>query len=338
MSNVFVSHSSQNAWLIHGLVDLVRMADPQAAVFCSSEASIQPGANYKEAIYESLRDADLFVAIVSREYWASRYCILELGAAYERYCFDELKAVSIQPMLVPPLDKGLALANTPLVEMQLTDLTDVGSLMLFLRKVAELGNAGPVGALEVRAAEYAAFVHRGVLEKTSLLDDAEVGAYFDERPECRLPRERIVRCQRLTESPDDERLLFTFHLGRLPYDPSFASVALQFWDELNLREYLAFDSDAALCLDVDNVDGVLESLTVELKVGDNRVFRAVECELTEGANTVRVPLAPINQKPLAAISQISLVIRPAQMRALDGEVVFGNLRADFAGRNLFEEA
>ena len=112
MSNVFVSHSSQNAWLIHGLVELIRMADPQATVFCSSEASIQPGANYKEAIYESLRNADLFVAIVSREYWASRYCILELGAAYERYCFDELKVVSIQPMLVPPLDKGLALANT----------------------------------------------------------------------------------------------------------------------------------------------------------------------------------------------------------------------------------
>lgn len=129
-------------------------------------------------------------------------------------------------MLVPPFDKGLTLANTPLVEMQLTDLTDVGSLMLFLQKVAELGHAGPVGALEMRAAEYTAFVHRGVLEKTSLLDDAEVGAYFDERLECRLARERIVRCQRLTDSPDNERLLFMFHLGGLPYDPSFASVAL----------------------------------------------------------------------------------------------------------------
>lgn len=70
------------------------------------------------------------------------------------------------------------------------------------------------------------------------------------------------------------------------------------------------------------MDGVLESPTVELKVGDNQVFRVVERELADGANTVRIPLAPMNQKPLGAISQVSLVIHPTQMWALDGEAVF----------------
>lgn len=336
MRIIFISHSSQNEWVVSKLVDLIEyVAGPEIEVFCSS---IEPGDNYRKTIFQSLRETSLFVAVLSNEYWESKYCIFELGAAYERFCFDEANPVVIQPLLVPPLDKGQALANTPLVEMQLTDLTDSGALMLFLKKVAELGGRELPGGIEVRAAEFAAFVHRNVLQRVSLLDEAQIGAYFDERPENLLPRDRIVRYQRLSDDSEDERVLFSFHLSRLPYDdPSFASVALLYWDELNLKDYLAFDRDAALCLDVDNVDGALRTLTVEIKKEDNVTFHASEHELVEGMNEVRIPLRDMPQKPLEVISQISLVVHPAQMNSLDGEVVFGSLRVDFTERNIFEE-
>lgn len=336
MQSIFISHSSKNAWVVGRLIELIKRVDAEAMVFCSSEASIKPGANYKEAIFESLRGSDLFVAVISNEYWESRYCILELGAAYERFCFDVDKPVSIQPMLVPPLDKGMALANTPLVELQLTDLIDPRSILLFLDKVAGLGGCTLEDGLELRAAEFAAYVHRGVLEGTSLLDEAEAGAYFDERPENSTPREQIVSCKRLGDL-EDERVQFEFNLSRLPYKPSFASVALRYWDGLNLREYLAFDRDAALCIEIQNDDGVLDTLTVELKYGDNQIFQAVERELAEGANEVRIPLGRMNHKPLGEISQICMVVHPERMKGLDGRVILSNLRVDFKQRNILVE-
>ena len=334
MLRVFISHSSQNAWAIHGLIDLILAVQPQADVFCSTEIPIQPGDNYKDVIYTNLRDADVFVAIVSREYWESKFCILELGAAYQRYCFDESKPVSIQPMLLPPLDKGLALANTPLVEMQLADLTDPQALALFLRKIAGNDAAAAVDQLEPRIARYAATVHKSVLTQTSLMAEAEVGAYFDERPENQVPRERIVRCQDV----GTEGYRFEFWLSRLPYEPSFASVALDYWNEVNFREYLSFDRDATFCTRIDNEDGALAAVTVEFKVGEShRVYRAIDCELAQGPNEISIPLAPLDKKPLGEINQICFVVHPQTMHDLDGEVLISDVRVAFGERNLLEE-
>ena len=89
-NSIFVSHSSQNAWLLDGLLSLIREVVPEAEIFCSSEAVIPAGGNYKEVIYSKLADADMFIAVVSDEYWKSKYSIMELGAAYQRYCFDTI--------------------------------------------------------------------------------------------------------------------------------------------------------------------------------------------------------------------------------------------------------
>ncbi len=73
-----------------GLLSLIREVVPEAEIFCSSEAVIPAGGNYKEVIYSKLADADMFIAVVSDEYWKSKYSIMELGAAYQRYCFDTI--------------------------------------------------------------------------------------------------------------------------------------------------------------------------------------------------------------------------------------------------------
>ncbi len=337
MLKLFISHSSANAWLIPGLLELIRGANSQAQVFCSSEASINPGDDYNKTIYAHLKDADVFVAIVSREYWKSRYCVLELGAAYERFRFDNKNAVSIQPMLVPPLDKGMALANTPLVAMQVTDLTDVDALILFLGRVTSPEEPWDQDAMRLRASEYAAFVRRNVLKGTALLYGTHAGAYYDEPASNSIPKDEVVRFKQL----GDDRFLFEFCLSRLQevgHTPSFASLAFTCWDKINLREYLAFDRDAALVFQVDNVANVLAAITVELKYdSDHKVFQAIECPLDEGTSIVRIPLGPINFEPLAGITEISFVIHPDTMNGSDGMVIIDNIGIDFAERNLFEE-
>lgn len=339
MPNVFISHASNNAWVIDELTKLITKANPEAKVFCTSSDDevvnpIDPGDNYKEAIFAGLRDADVFVAVISHEYWKSRYCIMELGAAYERHCFDEQKSLSIQPLLLPPLSKGLAFANTPLKEMQLTSMINPRAFTRFLNKLADPGSGIHIEKDDPDVARYTSLVKKRVLKQASLTASAEADAFFDERPENQVPRDQVARCRIM----EDESFLFEFHLSRPPYTPDFASIALKYWDEVNFREYLKFDRDAAFCFDLDNAGGVLRSVVVEFKVGEtHQVFRAVDCPLAEGVNSLSIPLSAMDKKPLGKINQICFVIHPNAMNGFDGKAIIGNLRVAFAERNILEE-
>ncbi len=330
MSKIFVSHASQNAWLIDGLIALMRSASPEAEVFCSSEASILPGANYKKTIFSSLHDADVFVAVLSDEYWKSKYCVIELGAAYERYCFEKPRGVSIQPVVLPPMDKGLALANTPLVELQLTNLLDPAALRQFLQYIASYDSNGSVEGLELSIAEYVAFVHRSTLATTSFMADADMGAYYDELPHGAPPKDRIVRCHRM----GDESFQFDFWLSRLSYTPSFASVAAHFWEVKDLKEYLKFDSEAALTCTVENMEGALRGITIEFKCDPGqRVFYALHYDLAQGENHVRVPLAEMLGRPLDRVRELCFVVHPEDVVEFDGRVSVTDIHVDFAEKN-----
>ena len=324
--NVFISHSSQNAWLVDDLMKLIFAVNPDVYIFCSSdESSIDPGQNFKDTIYKNLKNADVFIAIISREYWKSKYCAFELGAAYERYCDDDVASILIQPMLLPPLNKGQALADTPLVEMQLADLTSSKSVTEVLRHFTEDKNDPTIARLNVAIAKFCTMIHESILRKASLYDGVEAGAYFDERGRLPVPRDRIAKCRNAGDSFE-----FTFNLSLLEYDdPSFASVALVYWENLNLREYLSFDSDAAFCFTADNRDGVLNKLTVEFKSAENNRVFVNETIVGAGKNEIRIPLKNMNYKPLECIREICFVIHPTDMNCLAGEVVFSNIRIDF---------
>ena len=331
-NRIFISHSTKNAWLLNEFLDLIRKVNPDVDLFCSSEAVIPPGGNYKDEIYARLSAADMFIAVISEDYWKSKYSILELGAAYQRYCFDN-HDVSIQPVLIPPLDKGMALANTPLVEMQLTDLTSPQAVGLLLKKIAGPENEKTVDTLGIRIAEYAAYIRSSILKMTSLTRDAACGAYYDEPAGNPIPRDRIVRAREMEEG----RFLMDFHLSRLDYTPSFASLALEYWDEIDFTEYLKYDKEAALCFTLDNADGALRYVNVELKFGEtHKVYQSIRKDLQPGINKIAIPLEPLQHRPLAEINQICFVIIPGDLAAIDGEFVIDDLEVRFETKNILE--
>ena len=130
---IFISYTTKNQWVIPKLKDLIEAVRPDADVFCSATGSIDPGVNYRKAIFENLNEADVFIAIVSREYWKSKYCIVELGAAYQTHYHATEKTIDIQPLLLPPLEKSMAMANTPLAEIEVTDITNTASVVQLLK-------------------------------------------------------------------------------------------------------------------------------------------------------------------------------------------------------------
>ncbi|MBR3315923.1 MAG: toll/interleukin-1 receptor domain-containing protein [Atopobiaceae bacterium] len=329
---VFISHSSQNKWLLDDLIRLIRKVNPQASVFCSSEIPIDPGDDYKEVIFRHLQAADLFVAIVSYEYWKSKYCVFEFGVAYHRHIEDGSK-LSIVPLLLPPLDKAQALANTPIVNMQVGDITDFQSLKKFLKKLLEPSDADQVDGYDGMIAQYVTSVSTGVLGQRSLFDNMHADAFYDEMPRATIPRGKVVRFHQI----GDSSFLFEFRLSQLPYTPSFASVALMYPDTVDLREYLSYDSDAALRFSVDNTHAVLQALTVEFKVPGTGVYHSFDFYLHEGMNDLSVPLSSMNKR-LSEISEICFVVHPETMASLDGEVAFVGVRIDYSAQDILEAA
>lgn len=338
---LFISHCSANAWLIQDLIDLVRMVAPSTEVFCSSDtffrssnASILPGENYKDAIYENLGKADLFIALLSEEYWRSKYCILELGAAYERYCREEPGGITILPLLLPPLGKDLALANTPLVELQVTDLTDPHQVSVLLDQLAEKGSERLVDDLRLRIAAFSTSVRKHALMTASLIDGITSGVYYDEPPYNPVPKEDVIKL----ELGEGERFDISFDLNKAPYQPSFASLALEYWNTINLRSYLAYDAGAAFSFRLDNADGVLTDITVEFKFGPiHEAFNRVTLPLTEGVNELSIPLEPMKNMPIDCINQICFVMHPATMCRLDGSMRIDQIKVTMDERNLLAQ-
>jgi hypothetical protein len=119
---IFVSHSTRDyASIVDPLVDLLDtgMGLDIREVFCSNTPGldIPPGVGFMEHIKQRLHEASLTIHVVTPAYLDSQFCLLELGAAWERgSCF---------PLVVAPLSME-RLQRGPLGGMQLKMLDEQG--------------------------------------------------------------------------------------------------------------------------------------------------------------------------------------------------------------------
>jgi len=101
VTNLFISHAVHDRALVEALVDLLEagVGVPHASIFCSSlkGQSIKPGQDFVESIRQSLDGATCVLALISEAYYASAFCMCELGGVW-------LQNKSFLPVLVPPVD------------------------------------------------------------------------------------------------------------------------------------------------------------------------------------------------------------------------------------------
>jgi len=101
MTKLFISHASADKALVSAFVDLLEGGVGVAPrdIFCSSRTgqSVKPGAHFDEAIRETLGASGCVVALISENFYASAFCMCELGGVW-------LTAKSFLPVLVPPLN------------------------------------------------------------------------------------------------------------------------------------------------------------------------------------------------------------------------------------------
>src|SRR5882724_4193649 len=101
MANLFISHAASDKLLVEAVVDLLEsgVGVPHRSIFCSSlkGQSIKPGKDFVDSIRENLKEATCVLALISEAYYASAFCICELGGVW-------LQSKSFLPVLVPPVD------------------------------------------------------------------------------------------------------------------------------------------------------------------------------------------------------------------------------------------
>lgn len=318
---VFLSHSSKDAWATTGLIDLIRHINPDITVFCSSEAVIIPGDNYKETIFEQIKDSDVFLALISQNYWASKYSIIELGAAYAQHSYDQVYAVRIQPIVLPPLELKMAMADTPLVEIEVTDIIDSASMRLLMNLfIDETHNPTD---LNIKIAEYVESIHRHVLETTSIFRSSDIDVFLDERPEYKIRKRNVVH-----QEHSEEEMELYYDLTGLEYVPSFLSLAILYQNDLNLREYLRFDRKAKLRFSVLSDNAEVEEIDLEVKSSDRTKVKRFTFDVGTGETELSLPLSELDFSWCEQVSEICFVLHPEQLQLTSGSVSIRSLHVE----------
>lgn len=128
---IFISHAVKDKTLADALVDLLQvgMNISSHKIFCSSleGLGIPQGENFVDYIKGQIQEPQIVIALISPNYFASQFCMCELGAAWAM-------SHRLLPLLVPPLKyddvKGV------LTGIQLISLTDADRLSEFMDRVS----------------------------------------------------------------------------------------------------------------------------------------------------------------------------------------------------------
>ncbi|WP_157638625.1 toll/interleukin-1 receptor domain-containing protein [Burkholderia ubonensis] len=103
MKSIFISHATADASIASAIVDLIEngIGVPGEEIFCSSLEGygIPTGENFISHIKDQIQAPDVVVLILTPNYFDSKFCLCEMGAAWA-------KSHRIFPILVPPLEYG----------------------------------------------------------------------------------------------------------------------------------------------------------------------------------------------------------------------------------------
>jgi len=100
---VFVSHAVADERLARSFVELLQLGagvQHDEIFFSSAKGSIPNGEPFPKEIFKHLNDADLIIAIVSRPYLVSQFCLAEAGTGLGRQACGQARLVTL---LVPPV-------------------------------------------------------------------------------------------------------------------------------------------------------------------------------------------------------------------------------------------
>lgn len=322
---VFISHASKNRETVLRFAKFLEEVSANIDVFCSSEKrGIDIGRNFVDVIFKELNSSDIFVPIISKEYYESKFCMIELGVAYSCLSNRNDGREYIFPFALDPLKKGLALSGTPLNYIQTGSLSDEDDIHNFLEYLSNDMGLGLCSGINRKIQSFEYDIGQIFLKSQNIVKMAKFGTYFDDSIEFE-KRGDIV-----SSSATDDMIVINFNMN--PYErqevryPSFISLALRYVDKLDIGRYLYFNSQAEFHFMLTNFTNSLKKIFVEFKYSDNNsLLDTFEFSVGYGENKLSIPLERMVSNALNNISEICFVIHPDDIVEEEGMFKIGEI-------------
>ena len=317
---IFISHASKNKEIVLKFAEFLESVSSEIEVFCSSEnGRIKVGKNFIQTIFEKLGASDLFVPILSKEYYESRFCMIELGVAYS-YLFNKYENNGeeyIIPFALYPVRKGQALSGTPMVNIQVGEVNDEEDIRSFLEYISSEKGIHIGSGTNRKIHSFKTELDQIFLTHQNIVELAKIGTYFDDSIDYK--RKQDIA----NYSVKDNTITVNFNMN--PYDleeiryPNFISMVLKYVDKIDIGLYLNFNDSAEFRCMVTNFTNYLKRIFIEFKYSDNnRVLETFEFPIVYGENNLSIPLREMRSKVLSEISEICFVIHPDDIIEKEG--------------------
>lgn len=317
---IFISHATKNKEIVLKFSEFLESVSSEIEVFCSSETgSIKVGKDFIKTIFEELSSSDLFIPILSREYYDSRFCMIELGAAYSYLCnkYEKNGEEYILPFALYPVTKGQALSGTPMANIQTGEINNENDIKSFLEYLTAEKDICVGSGINRKLHSFKAELDQIFLENQNIVELAKIGTYFDDSIDYRNKEDFA------SYSVKEDAVIVNYNMN--PYEiknakyPNFISMVLGYVDKMDFGRYLDFNDAAEFEFVLTSFTNSLNRIYVEFKYSDsNRLLETFKLPISYGENKLSIPLKKMRSKALRQISEICFVIHPEDVVEEEG--------------------
>lgn len=299
---VFISHSSRDAEIAKALSYFLKNLSMDTDVFCSSiSGSISQGEDFVQCIEGGLKNSDVFIPLVSKNYIESKYCLIELGYAYSK-SISHKKKYYILPFCIPPLTRSEALLGTPLTHLQTSALNDKDDLQNFLRLLIKKRLVPESAIMNCDVFTFISKINNIVMKSENILDNAII------LPNC----SDYNNPNAIQHMQDNNKHIVNFNLfanGRQKR-PEFISLVFKFPGTFDFYNFLQSNVDIKFLCEIVSYTDSITDIDIEFKYYEPpQMLRSHKFKINRGINNITISIRDMNIEGLKKISEICFVCR-----------------------------
>lgn len=330
MMIIFISHSTKDEALAKMLSSFLESVDSNIEVFCTSQVgSIDAGRNFPHEITNKLNRCDVFIPLLSVNYYESRFSMIELGFSYSCLYnkYIEHQGNYIYPLTVSSIKKAEALAGTPLSNLQIYSINDAHDMRAYIESICNHKNIHCPSGLNKRINKFIADINQIIFEKFDILNNVKIFV-------CKSGEVPGEDGDYLSYESTDKCEYIVKFIGK-PFNnsntyPVFLSFVLKFLDKIDLYTLLSTNKNAKLSFNIDNTTNSLSKINIEIKCSNNNnILHRETIFLQTETTSVDIELSKIESKALKYVSEICFVITPSAYLNDKGVFKIKNFRISF---------
>jgi hypothetical protein len=316
---VFVSHSSKDAEIAISLSCFLKNMNMDIEVFCSAVSGIiNQGEDFVQCIEGGLKNSDVFIPIISRNYLESKYCLIELGYAYSKSVSGE-KKYYILPFCISPITRSEALLGTPLAHIQTSALNDKDDMQNFLRVLIKNNLMPESSIMNCDVFGFVTKINNIIMKSENILGNAII------LPIC----SQVDNPNAIQHIQDNNKHIVNFNLFANGGNkrPEFISLVFKFPGTFNFYDFLQSNVDIKFLCEIYSYTDSLTDIDIEFKYHEPpQMLKSHKFKINHGINNIEISIKDMNIEGLKRMSEICFVCRNAYIVEEEGKFSIENIQ------------